>query len=59
MPVKKVGTKWAIGKGKAMYTTKAAAERAYEAYLARRYGSGKKKKGSADSKIRKKQQIKY
>ena len=34
MPVKKVGSKWAIGSGKPMYTTKAAADRAYKGYIA-------------------------
>ena len=37
MPVRKVGNKWAIGSGKAMYTSKAKAERAYKAYLAKKH----------------------
>jgi hypothetical protein len=36
MPVKKVGNKYAIGSGKAMYKSKAAADRAYKAYLAKK-----------------------
>ncbi len=40
MPVKKVGSKWAIGSGKPMYKTKAAADRAYKGYLAKK---GKKR----------------
>lgn len=36
MPVTKAANgKWRIGKGKAMYKTKAAAERAYRAYRAK------------------------
>jgi len=37
MPVIKVGKKYKIGKGKAMYHSRAKAERAYRAYLARKY----------------------
>ena len=45
MPVRKAkGGKWRIGKGKAIYTSKAAAERAYKAYLAKAYGPKKKAK---------------
>ena len=36
MPVVKKGNKWAIGSGKAIYKTKAAADRAYRAYLAKK-----------------------
>jgi hypothetical protein len=37
MPVTKASNgKWRIGSGKAMYTTKAAAEKAYRAYLAKK-----------------------
>jgi hypothetical protein len=37
MPVKKASTgKYRIGSGKAMYKTKAAADRAYKAYLAKK-----------------------
>ena len=37
MPVKKAANgKYKIGSGKAMYKTKAAAERAYKAYLAKK-----------------------
>jgi hypothetical protein len=36
MPVKKVGKKYAIGSGKAMYKSKASADRAYKAYLAKK-----------------------
>jgi len=43
MPVRKVGNKWKIGSGKAMYKTKAAADRAYKAYLAKKHSKGKKK----------------
>jgi len=42
MPVIKKGSKWAIGSGKAMYTSKATAERAYRGYL---YAKYHKKKG--------------
>lgn len=42
MPVKRCSNgKYRIGSGKCMYKTKAAAERAYRAYLAKR---GRKKK---------------
>ena len=44
MPVRKVGNKYAIGKGKAMYKSKASAERAYRAYLAKKHDSKRKKK---------------
>jgi hypothetical protein len=37
MPVKKQGSKYKIGSGKAMYKTKASAERAYKAYRAKKY----------------------
>jgi hypothetical protein len=43
VPVKKCGSKWKIGSGKCMYKSKAAAERAYKAYLAKKRGKGKKK----------------
>lgn len=37
MPVTRAPNgKWKIGKGKAMYKTKAAAEKAYKAYLAKK-----------------------
>lgn len=36
MPVKKVGKKWKIGSGKAIYKSKASAERAYKGYLAKK-----------------------
>jgi hypothetical protein len=42
MPVHKVGDKWAIGKGKAMYHSKEKADRAYKAYLAQKYSEGRK-----------------
>lgn len=44
MPVRKVGNKYAIGSGKAMYKTRASAERAYKAYLAKKH-TGKKSGG--------------
>jgi hypothetical protein len=45
MPVKKCGNKWRIGSGKCMYKSKAAAERAYAAYRAKKGASrGKKRK---------------
>lgn len=38
MPVYRAGNgKWRIGRGKAMYRTKAAATRAYRAYLAKKH----------------------
>jgi len=43
MPVVKRGNKWAIGSGKAMYKTKAAAERAYRGYLASKGGKRRKR----------------
>jgi len=43
MPVRKVGNKWAIGGGKAMYKSKAAAERAYAAYRAKTHSPKKKR----------------
>ena len=41
MPVIKVGKKYKIGKGKAMYKTRKSAERAYRAYRAKKYGRKK------------------
>ena len=38
MPVIKVGKKYKIGKGKAIYKSKKSAERAYKGYLAKKYG---------------------
>jgi len=38
MPVRKSGKKWRIGSGKAMYKSKASANRAYRAYRAKKYG---------------------
>ena len=44
MPVTKASNgKWRIGSGKAMYKTRAAAERAYRAYLARKHSGGRRK----------------
>ena len=37
MPVIKVGKKYKIGKGKAIYKTKESAEKAYKAYRAKKY----------------------
>jgi hypothetical protein len=38
MPVRKCSNgKWRIGKGKAMYKSKASAERAYKAYRAKKH----------------------
>jgi len=37
MPVRKIGNKYAIGSGRAMYRTKSAAVRAYRAYLAKKH----------------------
>lgn len=37
MPVRKVGSKYAIGSGKPIYDSKAKADRAYKAYLAKKY----------------------
>jgi len=42
MPVRKSGNKWKIGSGKAMYKSKASAERAYKAYRAKKYSRRKK-----------------
>lgn len=43
MPVYKVGDKYKVGKkGKPMYRTKAAADRAYKAYLAKKHGYKRK-----------------
>jgi hypothetical protein len=39
MPVIKVGNKYKIGKGKAIYKTRKSAERAYRAYRAKKYGT--------------------
>jgi hypothetical protein len=39
MPVHKIGKKWAIGKGKPIYKTKASATKAYKGYLGHKYGS--------------------
>jgi hypothetical protein len=43
MPIRKVGNKYAVGSGKAMYDSKEKAERAYKGYLYHKYGKGKKK----------------
>lgn len=37
MPVRRVGDKYAIGSGKAMFRSKSAALRAYKAYLAKKH----------------------
>jgi len=37
MPVIKKGKKWAIGSGKAIYNSKAKAERAYAGYRAKKH----------------------
>lgn len=42
MPVRKVGKKYAIGSGKAMYKTLSAAKRAYQAYLAKKHDKNSK-----------------
>ena len=45
MPVKKCGNgKYSIGNGPCMYTSKAAATRAYRAYLAKQSGKQPRKK---------------
>lgn len=41
MPVIKKGGKWAIGSGRAMYKSRAAADRAYKAYRAKKHGRSK------------------
>ena len=43
MPVVKKGNKWAIGSGKAIYKTKASAERAYAGYRASKHSKGKRR----------------
>jgi hypothetical protein len=44
MPVTRAANgKYRIGKGKAMYKTKASAERAYRAYLAKKHDTKRKK----------------
>ncbi len=43
IPVRRVGNKWAIGSGKAIYDSKEKAERSYRAYLAKKYGRGNDK----------------
>lgn len=43
MPVRKCGDKYRIGSGKCMYETKASAERAYKAYLAKKHSKKDKK----------------
>lgn len=42
MPVSKSGNKWRIGKGPAIYDTKAKAEKAYRGYLGAKH-AGKRK----------------
>jgi len=37
MPIRKVGKKYKIGSGKAMYKSKASAKRAYRAYRAKKH----------------------
>lgn len=45
MPVRKASNgKWRVGKGKAMYKTKASAERAYRAYLAKKHSKRRRKR---------------
>ena len=46
MPVRKSGNKWKIGSGKALYDSKAEAERAYQGYLYSKYGKKRKKQRS-------------
>jgi len=41
MPVHKKGKKWAIGKGRAIYKSKASAERAYRGYRAKKHSRRK------------------
>ena len=41
MPCIKVGSKWKLGSGKPMYTSKAACERAYAAYRAKKHHSAR------------------
>lgn len=44
MPVQKCRNgKWRIGEGQCIYPTRAAAERAYKAYLAKKHGKKKKR----------------
>jgi hypothetical protein len=43
MPVRKCGKKWRIGSGKCMYKSKAAADRAYKAYLAKKHDTKRRK----------------
>jgi len=45
MPVKKVGKKWRMGKGKAKYDTKTDAESAYRGYLYHKYHTVEGKRG--------------
>ena len=48
MPCIAVGSKWKLGeKGKPIYPTEAACERAYKGYLFKKYGKGGKKDGKA------------
>ena len=51
MPCKKSGDKWKLGSGPAMYTSKENCEKAYAAYLAKKYNKSKggKKDGKAKS----------
>lgn len=44
MPVKKSGNKWKIGSGRAIYKTKAAAQRAYRGYLAQKSNTARQVK---------------
>ena len=56
MPVKKCSNgKWRIGDGPCIYTTKENADKAYEAYLAKKHSGGKweyKKEASHEKKTK-------
>lgn len=41
MPIRKKGNKFAIGSGRAIYKSKAAADKAYKGYLASKKGKRK------------------
>lgn len=45
MPIRRIGDRWAIGRGKPIYDTKDEAEKAYRAYLWSKYGKRKGKRG--------------
>lgn len=51
MPCIKVGNKWKLGSGKAIFKSKASCERAYAAYRAKKYSGESKHHSAVDGKF--------